>query len=343
MSWEVVKLKGSLGEYDNDWWRLNDELYHSHPLFDVRCINLLLEFYSNGEERLCIHRDVNGEVDGLLIVVKRKFGIWSLFLPSQLQIAPVLVKNTTDLRSLFKCLPKYCFILEFLNQDPLYSVVSHDTDHLPIIKQYNVTTISIDVTGDFESYWQRRSRKLRQNVNRYINRIKREGRELSFVPIIESENENLVSAYGELESSGWKGKKNTAININNMQGKFYKRLLDSYSTTKGAIVYELYCDKKLIASRLCIKNKGMMVTLKTTYDEAYAKYAPGRILLFYMLKHEFDLNELETIEFYTNATSDQISWSTGQRDIEHVTLFSSQLLKNIYLLLSRIRRCFNGK
>ena len=343
MSWEIVKLKGSLGEYEKDWRRLNDDLYHSHPLFDVRCINLLLEFYSNGEERLCVHRDVNDEVDGLLIVVKRKFGIWSLFLPSQLQIAPVLVKDTSNLSALLKCLPESCFVLELLNQDPLYSVVSNDVDHLPVIKQYNVTTISIDVTGDFDSYWQGKSRKLRQNVNRYINRIKREGRELSFAPVSVSENESLVSAYGELESSGWKGKKNTAININNMQGKFYKCLLDSYSTTEGAIVYELYCDKKLIASRLCIKSNGMMVTLKTTYDEAYAKYAPGRILLFYMLKHEFDLNELETIEFYTNATNDQISWSTGQRDIEHVTLFSSQFVQNIYLFLSAVRRRFNGK
>ena len=101
MSWEIVRLDKGLGDYRLDWDRLNLELFNGQPFFDSRFIDLLLEYFGSCNERLCIHTNEDEAVDGLLILAKRRIGTWSLFLPSQAQIAPVLVKNREDLSSLF--------------------------------------------------------------------------------------------------------------------------------------------------------------------------------------------------------------------------------------------------
>ena len=91
----------------------------------------------------------------------------------------------------------------------------------------------------------------------------------------------------------------------------------------------------LFRSRLCIKNKSMMIILKTTYDEDKSRFAPGRILLYLVLEREFNLRRIKTIEFYTNATEDQVAWSTGQRSISNVLIFRNSFILSVYRFFNR--------
>lgn len=338
MGWKVIKLESTLGEFCEDWDRLNRDLYNGQPFFESRFVDLSLQRFSNNNEHLCVHTSNENKVDGMLILYPKRFGIWTVFLPVQAQIAPVMVTHLNTLDSLFSVLPEFAMELELLNQDPLYSLATEKRDSLSTLRQQHVLTINVDIVDDFHDYWKGRSKNLQKNIKRYINRIEGEGKELRLTCHEEpGAIKEAVVRYGELESRGWKAQEGTAIHPDNKQGSFYLDLLHSFSTTGSAVVYELYIGDDLVGSRLCIYNNSIMIILKTAYDETCSKYAPGRLLLFFVLKSEFDKKRINSIEFYTNASKDQISWSTGQRDIEHILFFRNRILKYSYELIQYLR------
>jgi len=339
MIWKVINLAGSLGPYREDWDRLNAKLYGNQPFFDSRFVDPLLKFFATGNERLCIHsRD--GIIDGLLILIPRRMGIWSLFTPSQAQIAPVLLENVADIHLLFTSLNGFPLAIEFQCQDPIFAATPPmSSNKLPISYDQHALTISIALQENFEDYWSSRSRKLQQNLRRYFRRAQQD---TSAIRIEHHQTEDkmrqAVYRYGDLESRGWKGNQGTALHAMNLQGKFYSQIMENFSISKQASVYELYFGDHMVASRLCIHNSKMLIMLKTTYNEDLSQYSPGRLLLYLILEREFLLKRVKSVEFYTNATQDQISWGTDQRIIQHLTIFKSSLLKQMYLFRNSLFR-----
>ena len=96
-------------------------------------------------------------------------------------------------------------------------------------------------------------------------------------------------------------------------------------------------DDQLAASRINVLDKHMLIALKTTYDETLSNYAPGRLLLYLLIEREFLLKRVQRIELYTDATADQLSWSTGQRNIEHLTIYRSANLHRTFKALRSIK------
>ncbi|MBK1694984.1 hypothetical protein CKO09_09555 [Chromatium weissei] len=337
-SWKIVPIRNGLDVYCRDWNFLNLNLYQKQPFFDSRFIEPMLKYFATGKEYLCIHSH-NQKVNGLLILTKRRFGIWSLFAPSQAQIAPILLKDETLLRSLLTSLSEFPLSLELINQDPLFTPIQADSDQRLIIREPHALTIAIKLTDDFEHYWLSRSKKLQQNYNRYRRRLQKKSLSMRMI-CHEAPNQisKAVTRYGIIESRGWKGSQGTSIHVDNVQGAFYAQLMNEFAVSGNASVYELYFNDTLVASRLCILNSEMLIMLKTTYDETFSEYAPGRLLLHAVIAQEFARKRVKKIEFYTDATQDQMSWSTEQREIQHVTLFRHPLLKKAYQARNLIRK-----
>jgi len=119
MSWRRVPLERSLGAYCADWDALNARYYKGHPFLDSRFVEPLLKYFGSGREQLFIHRS-HGEIDGLVILRPRRFGIWQLFVPDQLQAAPMLIPGIELIDGLFQALPATIWVIELMNQDPDY-------------------------------------------------------------------------------------------------------------------------------------------------------------------------------------------------------------------------------
>lgn len=321
MSWEVFDAGEAFDRHRTTWDAFNATYYRGNAYCDARFIGLLLRYFGTGKERLALHRTAD-RIDAMLLLTPARKGLFSLFAPSQTQISPVFVDALEALRPLCRKLPGICLGLDLLNQDPDYSAFGNLPDSNTVRNQDHALTISIEVSGEFDDYWKQRSKKLRSNIQRYQNRAKTAGLPLSFVRYERPEDmADAVARYGTLESSGWKAKEGTQVSADNVQGHFYTEVLTQFAQTGAAVVYELYLGERLAASRLCIRSDEMMIMLKTSYDEALSEYAVGRLLLYEVLKHEFTSKRVRRIEFYTNATQDQLSWSTHQRTIRHVTLY----------------------
>jgi len=337
VTWQIIPVLGELGEWRPQWDTLNARLCRSNPYFGSRFVEPLLSHFGTGRERLCVHSS-DGRIDGMLILAPRRLGVWATFLPAQSQIAPLLVEQPSALKTLLGKLPGPVWALELLSQDPDWTPLLKDDPDLRLNWSDHALTISVRLDGSFDQYWDSRAKQLRKNVKRYLRRLREAGMELRLLHrAAPMEMASAVVRYGDLESTGWKGRAGTAIHRSNEQGRFYQDVMEQFAAADAASVYELYFDEELVASRLCLHSDDMLVILKTTYKESMAGYAPGRLLLYSVLQREFELARAKTVEFYTDANPEQVQWSTGQRPIRHATLFRSPLIKGAHALLNAIR------
>jgi len=341
MSWEIHPAKSSFFRFSEEWDRLNAELYDAHPYFDSRFIGPLLDCFANGKEQLCIYRS-NGVVSGSLILQPDGLGRWSSFQPSQVQVSALLLTDANHLNELLPALPGFAWTIELYAIDPRFSP---DFSQLqsPQIKFDHANTIGIKPEIGFSDYWNKRSKNLKSNVRRYFNRLNREGVTPSFSRVSNTiETGAAVARFGELETAGWKGEVGTAVSMLNKQGPFYAEVLGRFAQSDQATVYELRIGDQLAASRLVISNDQMLVILKTAYDESLARFAPGRILLFHIIQEELDSQLGRTIEFYTNATSDQEEWANFGCTIQNLQVFKSDFFAIAFSILKGWRQVLKG-
>lgn len=338
MGWEIHDAKTAFRQFADEWDRLNARLYDRHPFFDSRFIEPLLDHFGDGGEQLCIHRTDAGIV-GALILCSGGFGRWSSFRPAQVQTGAVLLDDACLLETLWTALPGLAWTIELYAVDPRY-LPDFSRLPLPRIVLAQARTIGIrQENHDFRSYWQERPKKLQGNLARYFRRAETEIGPAGLVTFVEAADmEACIGRYGALETAGWKGQRGTAISIGNPQGAFYREILHRFALSHQAAVYELHLGAHLASSRLVIANDHLLICLKTAYDESLARFAPGRLLLYRLIEEQFSMPSRKTIEFYTNATSDQKEWATFACTLQNIQIFRGPLYAAAFSVLRAFRR-----
>ena len=318
-AWQVVPLVHSLGQHAAAWDRLNETMFGAHALLGSDFMNGLLSHFGDGTEHLCMLSGGNGP-EAMCILRRRVWWCWASFLPSQLQIGPTLVRDVRQLDGLIQRLPGFVLALDLLCVDPHYC-------HFPVsarrtMRWHQALTMSINLEGGFDNYLGGLSSGLQKHLRRYENRIAEDFEAVAHRRIsAPQEVADAVDRYGALESRGWKAQEGTALSPDNAQGAFYREVMQRLGALGRAEVHELWFDGRLAASRLLVTGPEHLVILKTTYDEQLSRYAPGRVLLKRLLETAFKGRSRGAVEFYTNASRDQLSWATDSRAIRHVRLF----------------------
>lgn len=333
--WQVIRLGRGLEENAASWDRVNAVVASTHPMLTSVFVDQMLFHFGDGRQYLCTQIGPDGP-QAMCIVQRREAGLWTTFLPAQAQVGLWLLPGPDCLRSLVSHLPGFAIGIDLLCVDPELvdlSVLGEDAD-----ASHHALTMSVNLTGGYDAYWNARPSGLRQNLRRYERRALTDGLEPRFVEICASaEMVGAVHRYAQLESQGWKEARGTALKPDNGQGRFYAHVMKSYAESGRATVYELWLGDQLAASRLVVLSGDMLVMLKTTYAESLDKYAPGRLLLRQVLQQMFEQHPGKVVEFYTDATQDQQAWATGLRPIKHWTIYRSKRAAKAIAALRALR------
>lgn len=334
--WSVLPLTGDLGGHATEWDALNRRRFKANPMLDSRFVNGLLRHFGDESVRLCVLW-VAGAVRAMCLLRPKGLGLWSTFLPPQAQLGPVLMARADDVVPLLRSLPGLAWQIDFLCSDAAFGPVAQ-AGHNGAVQEHALT-MNIALAGDFDAYWAQRSSKLQTNMRRYERRLDQDGLAARFVRIADPAKIGAaVRRYAALESKGWKAAAGTAIGLDSPQDLFYSQVLREFAHRGGATVYELWLGDQLAASRLALASSGVMTMLKTTYDETLDRYAPGRLLLRRVIEHAFTACPGGTIEFYTDANPDLLSWSTGRRWIEHISVYRHALAATLIPVLNTLRK-----
>ncbi len=336
--WQI-KTAAEVTSTDFDHWQqLVEQQHQGNLMLSGSFVKHLMQVF-RPEHYLasCYQAD---ELKVMLLVQPAKYGIWRLVQPSQAQSALMVGAQhfQPDFALLLTSLPGLAWRFDFFCLDPL--------DHAAVIAslqnhaiEKSLDNIQISCLSSFEDYWQQRSKNLRKNIHRYENRLRNEEKKFEFV--FHRSLEQLavaVDRYGILESQGWKGKNGTSVHPSNLQGIFYQRYLSQLSENNQSLVVELFIDGKLAASRLCCFNNNIFIILKTAYDENLKAYAPGRLLLMEVIRYVFEKKLAHCIDFYTNATEEQIEWSSELRAMFAGSFYRWRWLKKLEPSLKLIKK-----
>jgi hypothetical protein len=316
------------------WDALNEEGGNS-PLLGSEFVLASLRCFGAGNEKLAILGDPL-RPDAMAILVTGNGLSWNSFQPSQAPIGfwlmrPALILEGV-LTSLLHALPG--LVMGVTQQDPLLMLRPVDTGRL--LSFDYIDTMHIDLNMDYQSYWQARGKNLRQNMRTVCNRLEKNG--LSYqLHCIRTADQVAFSMehFARMESSGWKGIEGTAVQFDGVQGRFYVDLLQKFCEQGMGFIYYLTFNEAIVAMDLCICRNGLLIVLKTTYDEASHEYSPAMLLHQQLVKCLLPLADFKRLEFYGKARDWQLRLTDQSRTLYHVNVYRWAWLRRI--MQERIR------
>ncbi len=296
-----------------------------------------LREFGSGKEVLAIQGD-DAVPAAMALFVSKWPGVWETFQPSQLPLGALVRRDTVPidhtLEHLLPALPGAAAMVAVTQQDPMMVPRPADSPFLRSLDYVDTARIAID--GSFDDYWSSRGKNLRHNVKRQRAKLVEAGVRMH-VDVVDTPERvaAAIAEYGRMESAGWKAEGGTAIAPDNAQGRFFARMLEVFCAAGGGRIYRCLFDDKVVAVDLCIERDGMLVVLKTTYDEAQKAMSPASLLRHEYFRQIFECGSVRGLEFYGKVMEWHLRWTDDVRTLYHVNRYRSPWLKAAHGMLRR--------
>jgi Acetyltransferase (GNAT) domain len=188
-------------------------------------------------------------------------------LPTLVQTRMLL--NTMAIPIVLRSVPQNHVVMKLL----LESAV-----HQKILKSWQ--RAGLDVSGNFENWMAENfDQKRRKELKRLKARLSEQG-DLRLESLsLGGDLTQHFKAFLQLESSGWKGKRGTAIASDEGMTKALKAGLEAMHSLGNLRFWTMWLNQKPVASLFAIVSNGQAVLGKIGFDEAFAKYSPGVLLI----------------------------------------------------------------
>lgn len=330
MSWAIVPA-AQFAAHAQRWQALNAATVDT-PLLEPAFVAPLLAHFGSGRELLAAYTEA-GETIAMAIVQQGRSGVWETFQPSQAPIGMWLQRPAASTEflaaSLMARLPGFPLVLSLTQRDP--ALESRPAESRRISTLDYISTGRVPVAGSFDDYWAARGKNLRANLKKQRARLEREGVALRMDVVRDADGvAGAVAGYAQLEQSGWKAANGTAVGVDNAQGRFYRDLLEGFCRLGRGAVYRYWFDDRLVATDLCIEGGGMLVVLKTAYDDTVpATLSPALLMREEQFRAVFDGGQATVIEFYGKMMEWHTRWTDDVRTMYHVTAYRWPSLRKL--------------
>jgi hypothetical protein len=310
-----------------------------HVLLDSGFVACLLKYF--GDENVMVGAREDAPT-AMALLAKKSTGIWETFQPSQAPLGLLVCAqsdNTGELLvSLLRSLPGYALQLGIMHQDPDYTSFPPLDGRAHFQRLDYIRTARLPLEGTFESYWTSRGTNLKHNLARRARRMVEKGITAELITLRKSEEvADGVREYARLESSGWKGKSGTAVAEDNEQGKFYREMLEHFCLRHEGVIYQYRLNGKVAASDLCLLRNGMLVVLKTAYDETLEEFSPALQMRRQIVQQCYAEQEVKVMEFYGPVKDWHLRWSDQVRTMYHLNCLRYPWVEKLKTAVKRMR------
>jgi CelD/BcsL family acetyltransferase involved in cellulose biosynthesis len=97
-----------------------------------------------------------------------------------------------------------------------------------------------------------------------------------------------LESFLTLEASGWKGRGRTAMAVDRYRAAFAREAVNRLAEQDMVRIHTLTVDAEPIASLIVFVEGGSAYTWKTAYDESYAAFSPGVLLMMEVTRQHLD-------------------------------------------------------
>lgn len=332
MSWKIEPID-ALSAHEQTWRAINRAAGNT-PLLDFRFVKEAVDAFATGAEKIAL-QERGGTPCAMAILARGNTLSWHILQPANAPIGFIVCEPRTDLeallRSLAPALGPQCGILSLTQQDPAIHPRPSHSPHLSTLDY--ILTPSIDVAGSFADFMAGRSKNFRHNVSRQRNRLKRE----SITARLElltahADMARGVADYSGLECASWKGEIDSAVKMDEPQGRFYVKLMEAFAEIGEAAICRYFFGDRLVASDLCLMRDGTLIILKTAYDETQQGYSPAHLMRIDAFAEFFDRLGVRRVEFYGPLTEWHARLTEDARRMYHVNYYRWRGLKFVHEL-----------
>ncbi len=114
---------------------------------------------------------------------------------------------------------------------------------------------------------------------------------------VASELDNFL----DVEASGWKGQRGSAIKQRPGHVDYYRALLERVSQDGHCEIHSLHAQGRCIASEFCVYTGRECVGLMAGYDEWYGRIAPGRLIVHKTLEWSCEDPDIDVVSEVSDA------------------------------------------
>lgn len=340
MKWSFAVASENLKSARDDWDALNRRR-HNHILLDSGFVLPLVRYFAPPE--VLLGTSTNSVRPGMALIYSRKFGSWETFQPGQAPLGLFVAASPGDpggyLSEILNGLPRSAMQVAILQQDPDFSIFSRDLAGPSVEVLDYIQTARTQINGkEFENFWATRGDDLRKNLMRRMRRLEKNGERLELLTIREpGAVAEAIRIYGQMEARSWKGREGTAITEDNDQALFYREIMEHFCARGEGLIYQLCLNGKVIGSEIYLERNGMLVGLKTTFDEDSREISPGFLMKYLIMRQVFAEGQVQVIEFYGRATDWHTKWATHIRTMYHVNYFRNRWVLKGREILKRLK------
>jgi hypothetical protein len=139
-----------------------------------------------------------------------------------------------------------------------------------------------------------------------------------------------VHDYSVLECASWKGQINSAVRMDEPQGRFYLKLMTSFAEIGEGLVYRYFFGDRLVASDLCLLRNRTLIILKTACDETIQGLSTAHLMRIDAFEHLFDKEGVQKIEFFGPLKEWHTRLTGDARQMYHINYYRWQVLKFLH-------------
>jgi CelD/BcsL family acetyltransferase involved in cellulose biosynthesis len=183
----------------------------------------------------------------------------------------------------------------------------------------------VSTGGSFDAYLA----TLRPHFARNLRRVKRKFHRLDGAHIErhagEGAREEHLDEFLALESSGWKGRRGTAIANDASLVAFYRDFTRRLRASGWLEWRVLRAEGRAIASQMTARIGSVLYLWKIAYDERYTAYAPGNLLMLDTIEDAFRSPDIDEVNCLTNSAWNE-DWNMSVRRYYRVTVWPKRVL-----------------
>jgi CelD/BcsL family acetyltransferase involved in cellulose biosynthesis len=166
-----------------------------------------------------------------------------------------------------------------------FTRVLHRARMRPLVLQSHVRAC-LDASGDAEDVLREAlgAKKLKE-LRRQRNRLAEHGAVDFQVARTPSETATAIETFLELEASGWKGQRGTALGQDAGDATFIRRAVPALAATGQCEIVSLRAGETPVAAAIVLRHRDRAFYFKLGVDERFAKYSPGVQLTLDLTRH----------------------------------------------------------
>ncbi|RLP26605.1 GNAT family N-acetyltransferase [Mesorhizobium sp. YM1C-6-2] len=160
---------------------------------------------------------------------------------------------------------------------------------LPLVTMSKVERAFLESSLDGDAYLKA---SLTSNRYREFRRLKRklaeQGELVHEVARGPEEIRPAIEGFLALEAAGWKGRRRTAMATDRYRAAFAREAVHGLAEHDLCRIHSLTLGGRLVASLIVFVEAGVAYTWKTAYDEDFASFSPGVLLMIEVTKQHLD-------------------------------------------------------